>query len=156
MLAERKLVLPGGEVTLAVIGSSHFLEVAAGDVVISEMLVSRRPRLDGLPDGVRIGAAGEWKRELRLNGVTYRFELHVSRYSSQELDRDTAQLALSAPTRLSYLFPRRADETGAITCIEWQLDGNRITVETYHTFPEEPAMVRSRSVVDLPEKGVAL
>ena len=155
MLAERKLLLPGGEVTLAVIGSSHFLEVVAGDVVISEMLVSRRPRLEGLPEGVRVGTVGEWRRELRLNGVTYRFELHSSRCSPEDLDRDTARLVLSAANRLSYVFPSRAGETGAITCIEWQVDGSRITVETYHTFPGEPAIVRSRSVVDLPERGGA-
>ncbi len=141
--------------TLAVIGSSHFLEAVAGDVVISEMLVSRRPPLEGLPEGVRAGAAGEWRRELRRDGMVYHFELHYSRCSPEELDRDSARLALPAPNRLSYVFPSRASETGAITCIEWELDGSRITVETYHSFPEEPAIVRSRSVVDLPERGGA-
>lgn len=154
MLAERKLRLPGGGVTLAVIGSSHFLEVVAGGMVMSEMLVSHDPALEGLPQPVKVGAVSGWRHERRRGNVAYQFELHTSSCSFGDLDRETARLAVSSRNRLSYVFPSRDGELGAVTSIEWQVEGSRITVETYHTFPGEPAIVRSRSVVDLLERGV--
>ena len=145
----------GGEATMAVIGSSHFFEVVAGGVVIAEMLVSSGPGLRGLPEPVRVGAGGEWRYEHRRGHVGYHFELYSSTCSSEVLRETTARLATPGPNRLSYVFPEGEGAPGAITCLEWQLDVSRITVETYHTFPGEPAIVRSRSVVDISERGVA-
>lgn len=155
VLAEEKVLLPGGEVTVAVIGSSHFLQIVAGNTLMTEVLASRRPALEGLEPTASGSAADEWQHEFQRDGVAYRFELQRSGCSVEELKRETARLAVSKANRLSCSFPDQVGDPGAITCIEWLVEGSRIAVDTYHTFPGEPAMVRSRSVIELPERGVA-
>jgi hypothetical protein len=155
VLVERKLILPGGEVVLAIIGSSHFLQVTAGGRTVTELLTSRRPQLSESPLVTGEEMAGPWRHASRQGAGTYRFEVNRRDCTPRELELETARLTSARPSRLSYTFPAGEDEGAAVTCLDWSIEGNRITVETYHTFPGEPAMVLSRSMAALPEMGVA-
>jgi hypothetical protein len=153
VLGERTITFPGGAVVLAVIGSSHFLQLSAGSVVMTEMLASECPSLERLSLLARSGTVADWRHEVTRDGVAYRFELHRQGCSLAELRRETVRLASPALNRLAYRFPSDRGEEGALTCLEWHAEDSRLTVETYHTYPCEPAMVLTRSVVDLPNRG---
>lgn len=152
ILSECRLALPGGEVTLAIIGSSHFLEISSGDTLLTEMLTSARPGLDHLPMARPLRTGHEGVRLIR-GGLDYRFRVEHLRYRTESFDKESRRLTQDAAYRLSYSFPAGPHETGAVTCLDWRVDGPRFALETYHTFPGESAIVRSRTEVGFPEKG---
>lgn len=149
VLAERTIDLPGGRISLAIIGSSHFLEIETGGRLLCEMLACPRPGLDRLPGHAEtIGArdGSHWVEERET--LSYRFDLWRHRCSPTEFQEEVALLALPGPGRLRYAFPSSDEAGSAVTCLEWQLEGRSATLATYHTFPGELTIVHTRSVID--------
>ena len=155
VLSERTIALPWGEATLAIIGSSHFLELTAGDSAFTEMLSSSGPDSEALPLLARIeGPRGRHFR--RVDGrITYRFEMRRKDLDAAEFRAETERLTHEDPDRISFRFPAEGDEPGGVTCLEWRVDAGTLRVETHHTFPGELAVVRSRTAIGFPERGVA-
>ncbi len=153
VLAERTLDLPDGTIRLAIIGSSHFLEIETRDVTVCEMLACPRPGLETITGYVETMRTGKGSHRVRLGNLGYQFNLSSSRRSSDRFLADTTELGLPKPNRLRFSFPAGDEAGSGLTCLEWQTDGNRATVATYHTFPSELAIVRTRSVIDFAEEG---
>lgn len=155
VLAEHTLSLPGGRITLAIIGGSHFLEVEAAGTLLCELLVCPRPGLDTLPCRIETISAGRWSHRWERGNLSYRFDLRHRRYSSDVFDAVCARLGTPQPCRLQYRFPGGDEAGSAVTCIDWQLEGRKATVTTYHTFPGELTIVHTRSMIDLADAGAA-
>jgi len=155
VLSERTLRLLGAEMTLAIIGSSHFLEIKAGRTVLCEMVACPHPGLYHLPRVVELAGQGPCQHRLRRGTVSYRFGLRRRRLTSDEFLRESVDLSAPGPNRLQYLFPASGRAGSAVTCLEWRLEDRRATVATYHTFPNELMIVQTRSVIDVSEGGAA-
>ncbi len=154
VLQERRVRLDGWKATIAIIGSSHFLEMCVSEQVTTEMLASARPGLSALPL-VATGASSELRRSETLpGGLDYRFELDWQRCGVAEFETESRGLSTPAAGRLVCEFPAGEGEPPALTCVEWRAAGTMLAVRTYHTFPGEYTIVRSRSLVELPERGV--
>ncbi len=153
VLAERELALAGGRIALAIIGSSHFLEVRAGDTVLCELLACPRPGLEAAPTKVQLGDRRALAHRLRRDGLTYRFDLWRQRCSGPELEGESARLSSPGPNRLQFVFPAGESPRGAITCLEWQVEGRQVSIATQHTYPGESSIVHTRSVIDIAETG---
>lgn len=153
MLEERELLLPGGSMVLAVIGSSHFLEMRAGDAVLCELLACPRPDLQDAPIRIRLAGRMALAHRLQVNGLGYRFDLSRRDWSEPEFETESIRLSSPAPGRMQFVFPAREDTVGAITCLEWQASGGQVSVATWHTFPAESSIVHTRTVIDIAETG---
>ncbi len=154
VLVERTLDLPGGRIRLAIIGSSHFLEIESREGCLSEMLACPRPGMGDMPGHAEtLGAVdrSHWLEE--REALTYRFDLRRERFSPSEFRRRVVDLRLPGPSRLVYDFPSLDEAGSAVTCIEWQVEGRTATFATYHTFPDESTIVQTHSVIDFAEVG---
>ena len=152
VISECRVPVPGGEAVLAIIGSSHFLEIGIGGAVLTEMLASVRPGLDGLltARGLRNGRGGT---QLVRDGLDYRFRLEEIHYNPVDFARETERLVREDPHRLCCRFPAGNGEASAVTCLDWQIGPQVLNLDTYHTFPGESTIVRSRTVVGFSERG---
>lgn len=155
VLAERVLRLPLGSLVLAIIGSSHFLEIQARATVLCELLSCADPNLEGLPSTAEMAKGGEWSHGVRRRDVTYRFEGWRRVCSTREFETETARLSAPGAGELHYLFPQREGPGSALTSLAWQVEGSRATIATYHTFPNELTIVQTRSVIDFAEAGAS-
>ena len=153
VLAEHSLRLPGGGITLAIIGSSHFLEIETADEALSELLACPRPGLDALPGYAETMEADSWSHQEERKALSYRFDLRRRHYRLREFEEKSSRLATPAPERLSYVFPGSDGSGSALTCLEWRIAGRRAAIATYHTFPDELTIVQTRSVIDFAETG---
>src|SRR5512142_1052254 len=88
VLVERRLRLAGGEVALAIIGSSHFMEIRARSTVVTEMLASSRPELSGLPQAEHVQTSGGCSA-IVAEGLSYHFEMESRRYSPEAFVRQS-------------------------------------------------------------------
>lgn len=155
VLSERNVHLPGGRVTLAIIGSSHFLEVEAAGTLLCELLACPRPGLEALPCRAETTGAGNWSHQWDRKKLSYRFDLWRRRYSNEQYEAECARLRVPKPRRLQYSFPRSDEAGSALTCVDWRVKGRQAAVATHHSFPDELTIVHTRSVIDLAETGSA-
>jgi len=154
VLVEKEIRLPGLSLVLAIIGSSHFLEIRSGETILSELLTCPNPAITAaLGSGSAIGKLESWRRGLRRDGLRYQFECWHRVHTDGQFALETARLSAPAANRLLYVFPPEDGGSGAVTCLEWQQRGNQAIVATYHTFPDELAIIHSRSLVDTVETG---
>lgn len=152
VVLERRLAVPAGEVALAIIGSSHFLEIRTGGSVVTEMLASARPGLDGLLTARGVKSSRSGVRLVR-DHLSYHCSLEEVRYGKADFERDTLRLSTESPQRIFFPFPAGDEGLGAVTCLDWSLEGRAFELNTYHTFPGESTIVRSRTVIGFPERG---
>lgn len=153
VLAERRLCLGAGEITLAVIGSSHFMEIRVDGQALTEMLACPTPDLARVLPGRVIGERDSLCRHAMKWNISYRSWVWREALEPFDFEKATVRLSEKQADRLSYTFPTREVGVAAITCLDWRLDGRSLAVRTYHTFPDQFTIVHSRSVVGLPEKG---
>lgn len=155
VLRERRVALEGGQLTLAILGSSHFLEVRVGNRWLCELLACRRPDLD--PARLRRTHRGsrDWAHRLQLGALEYDFELWRRDCAPAEFEAECSRLSTPSPRRLGYTFPGEEGSAGGITCLEWSVEGGRATVTTYHTFPGEAALVQSRTTIQARGNGAS-
>ena len=153
LLAERSLDLPDARINLAIIGSSHFMEIETGKGVLSELLACPRPGLDRLPGHTETIGMEDRSHWLKRDQFSYRFDLWRRRLSAGEFREEADALAAPGPLRLQYLFPNLDEAGSAVTCLEWQVEGPRAVIVTHHTFPGELTIVHTRSVIDFAEAG---
>ncbi|MCL4369446.1 MAG: DUF2617 family protein [Chloroflexi bacterium] len=154
VLAERSLSLPRATLTLAIIGSSHFLEIRAGDLSLCEMLACPRPGLGPASLSLQVGNRERWSHSDRRANLGYSCEIWRQKRTAEEFATLSADLPSPAPNQLHFSFPARSGP-GAITHLEWVMEGSTVTVGTLHTFPGELTVVRSRSVIELAAKGAS-
>jgi len=153
-LAERMLELSGGRLALAIIGSSHFLEIRGARTTLCELLSCSNPELrEQLAQSEALGKGERWSCRVRREDVSYRFECRRRRYAARDYELEAARLLVDRADRLRYSFPQKEPARSALTCLEWRVDGRRATVATHHTFPEELVIVHTRSVVNFAEAG---
>lgn len=150
VLREHRIAFAGGQVTLAIIGGSHFLEARLPGQTFSEVLACPRTDL-GTPTRPEVGALASWSCRSDPPGLAYRFECWRDQFSLAGFHAEQVRLTVDQPGRMSWLFPRDGAGTGAITCVEWLVGEREVTVATHHTFPGELVIVRSRSVISVPE-----
>lgn len=156
VLAERTLPLPRGQITLAVIGSSHFLEIRFGPSLLCELLACAHPALDAVGGRLRRVVGGDsWELRLRRRAMEYRIELRRDRLSPKQFEMATVRMSEEGHDRLHFCFPPHDGQVGAVTCLDWRVEASTATVDTYHTFPGELTIVQTRSVIDLAEAGAA-
>jgi len=149
ILAEEEIRLPGSRLALAIIGSSHFLEVRDGETTLSELLTCPNPAMTAaLGSGSVIGSLESWRHAMQRDGLRYHFESWRKVHTDDRFALETARLSAPAANRLRYVFPSEDGGLGAVTCLEWRHTGNQAVIATYHTFPDELAIIHSRSVVD--------
>ena len=148
------------QIDAAVIGSSHWMELRAGDLVLTEMLACQ-PAPAGRPLEVwRPGEAGI-DRIVR-SAVRYAFDARVlSRAdASAELVRLSNGIggahARPAEVGLAFEFPAPdGGECGAETLVWAAVTGSGATVRTAHTYPSEGLVVVSRTEMRLALAGRA-
>ncbi len=155
VLAERQLELPGGRITLAIIGSSHFLEIETGGDRLCELLACPRPGLDNLAEWAETIGGDGWSHRLRRGTISYSFDLWKRRYPQGSFEETCAGLSLPGPQRLRFAFPGGDGAGSALTCLEWRLEGKQTAISTHHTFPGELAIVHTRSVIDFADAGAS-
>lgn len=150
VMRERVVAVGGMRLTLAVIGSSHFLELSGDSGFLCELLACRPVDLSGLPSVMERRGVDEWRHSLSRDSVDYRFRIWRETLSPEEFQEETEGLSQEKGTRLVCPFPG-----GAVTCLDWLVEGSRALVKTHHTFPNELSIVRSRSLIDVAEARVA-
>lgn len=151
VLREQTVQLSGGRMTLAVIGSSHFLEIESRGSAMCELFTCPTNGLAGLQCDHKMSDGASWKHHSAGPGLGYDFEVWRKPCSRQQFEMETRRLLEPEEHRLQYGFPKAKEADGAVTCLEWRIDGSRATVSTYHTFPGELAIIHTRSVIDLAE-----
>ena len=153
ILSERRIGLQAGQLTLAVIGSSHFLEITSGNTILCELLACSRPQLVAAAgSGEKIGQRLK-RYHLARGSVAYSVDVWSRKLSAREFAGETALLLAEGSNRLLYSFPAGTGLGHAVTCLEWQVKGSRATVATYHSFPGELTIVHTRSVIDIADAG---
>ncbi len=130
------------------------MEIRARGVVVTEMLASSRPELLRLPLAEHVRTDGG-RSAMAADGLSYRFQMESCRYSPEAFAGESERLTREVPDRICYRFPSLDGKPGAVTCLDWRVDAGELTLETYHTFPDQWTVVRSRSGVGFPEMGVA-
>ncbi len=151
VLDERTVQLAHGRLTLAIIGSSHFLEIAAGNAALCELLACPTIAMAGLRCSYRLSGGTDWSHRYHAGGFTYGFDLWQERIGRRQFLAESRRLTEPGEHRLHYSFPKSRGADGAVTCLDWQIEGCVATVATYHTFPGELSVVRTRSVIDFTE-----
>ena len=154
VLTEQTVQLAGGRITLAIIGSSHFLEIDTRGTAICELFACPSGDLAGLQCGHKTSDGASWKYGSLGPGLAYDFEMWRERLGRHQFEIESLRLQESKERRLHYSFPKAKETGSAVTCLEWQIDGAKAIVSTYHTFPGELAIVHTRSAIDL-AKAVA-
>lgn len=153
VLIECRVAFGSTVASIAIIGSSHFLEVDNGGRVFTEMLASTGGTSGALPP-LKLLRGCPGSHELEVNGLSYRFQMDSRRYGRTEFERESDRLSGDADGRIWYRFPARIGESAAVTCLDWRASSSGLTLETYHTFPGESTVVRSRTRIGLPERRV--
>jgi len=154
VMAETTLRLEGGSIRLGIIGSSHFLEIETSDgTTVTELLSCPRPSLEPLAGRARALEAAKAPLGFSRGRLSYRFSSHIESLDPERFRREAAALEEPAQRRLRYLFPGADGARGAVTCIEWEVQGHRAVVSTHHTFPGESRIVHTRSVIQLATAG---
>jgi hypothetical protein len=151
VLREQMVRIEGGSLTLAIIGSSHFLEFEAGGTVMCELFACPTGGMAGLECVHRLSDGATWKSRRREKGLAYEFHTWCEPCSRQQFAAESLRLRDTAERRLHYSFPKSREAESAVTCLEWQTHDTVAMVSTYHTFPGELAIVHTRSVIDFTE-----
>ena len=146
------------QIDAAVIGSSHWIEIRAGELVLTEMLACQ-PAPAGRPIAVwRPGEAGIDK--IVRDAVRYAFDAQVqSRVdATAELVRlregiDRAH-ARTAEVGLAFNFPTPDGGGGAAETLIWAAaTGSGVAARTAHSYPSEGLVVVSRTEMRLAPAG---
>jgi hypothetical protein len=139
--------LAGGELELALIGSSHVLRARSAGEEITEVLACSAPPIGAVPLVARRGNAPWQARvwcgnlELRTDGAIERFADVRSLLAAQE------RIAAQRP-QLLRRFPRGALDAVPLTAIRFgRPDAAGLSVTTYHTYPSDRCIVVTRTTV---------
>jgi hypothetical protein len=139
--------VPGGELELALIGSSHVLRARSAGDEVTEVLACSSPPIGPVPLIARRGNA-PWQAgarcgdlELRTGGAIERFADVRSLLAAQD------RIAAQRP-QLLRRFPRGALDADPLTAIRLgRLDAAGLSVRTYHTYPSDRCIVVTRTTL---------
>ncbi|HEX2923022.1 MAG TPA: DUF2617 family protein [Chloroflexota bacterium] len=151
VLREQTIQLANGRLTLAIVGSSHFLEMETGRVALSELLACPTDAMAKMECSHRLSETASCNRQYRTAGLAYDFRIWKDRLEERAFEAESRRLMKHTERRLSYSFPKSREAVSAVTCLDWQIDDCVATVATHHTFPGELAVVHTRSVIDFSE-----
>lgn len=152
VLAERRVQIPAGELVLAIIGSSHFIEIRGLGVTLCELLTCPNSKLSSVI-GEGKSCAARYSRQLEREKLSYSFNCQRHDLTRQQFDTETAEISELRGGRLVYIFPGKQGPNSALTSLEWQVEMHRAGITTYHTFPDELAIVQSSTVIGFAEAG---
>jgi hypothetical protein len=126
-------------ITFYVLGASHAVTIERGGRTITELLTCSPPlKATGIIAEARV-ESGTTINEI-VHGITVRskcrtFELYSGWTVPEQFNSDQS---------LRVGFPYDGENT-AETAIRWYVNGQRLLVETLHTYPEEGFGVRSKT-----------
>lgn len=140
ILASRELIWEDWTVGIHVLGASHAVEFRRGAECVIELLTCVRPEYAQLPlIALQADTPGEACASLPRLTCRVRlmpFDLALGDALDGPFDTDC---------RLNLAFPFAGVGAAPVTRIGWRVSGDRLTIETVHSYPEEGRAVRSES-----------
>ncbi len=155
VLREQSLALPWGSIALAIIGSSHYLEIRSTGATLCEMLACPHPGLEAVARRAEWNGEGLYDYQTSVNRLSYRFRLSRQSLAARQFEAEGLRLSIDHPHRLSYCFPGGRSGGNALTCVDWEMERSRVVISTHHTFPDELVIVHTRTMIDLAEAGAS-
>ena len=142
------------EATLWIVGSSHVLTVLTEDHCLVELAAQRADVLPTTGLVRRFACRGEKTHTISWhNGLTYTMSLQVERLMGSQYGRCHADLVRFGGKRgLFHAFDELAAASGLppFTYVDYQPRKRELLVQTYHAFPEESAMVKTQTLIEMP------
>lgn len=136
---------------LWIIGSSHVLSFSAGEAACSEILTCRSDEAGCGPDvdGVRDLSRVRLERAIG-DAVAYEIDVETTHHSADDLRAEQARLVADADGDcLLHLFPAAdATQLSPMTLLRVEkADDGILSLSTAHTYPQDLAMVLTRSTI---------
>ena len=159
ILRERTLRRRNYSADLWIIGTSHVLRVHVADHDISEVLTCSEPVpvIDSPVHSAQAGVASHYEHHVP-DVLTYSSDMATDRYSSDAFQRQHADVPTDEdPRRLAYEFPTEdPTQLPARTVIEVaQEEDTLLRVRTWHSYPQDRAIVRTNSTIQIPRPRYA-
>ncbi len=139
---------------LWIIGSSHVLSFTSGDAACSEILTCRDDaglRGDGVEEASDLALV---RLERRVgDAISYEIEVETTRHDADAFRTEQSRLIADAdPDCLLHMFPRAdpaAVEPMTLLRVE-KADDHVLALTTVHSYPQDLAMVLTRTTIRLP------
>jgi hypothetical protein len=142
------------EATIWIVGSSHVLTVLTEDQCLVELAATRNDPLPTTGLVRRFACRGEKTHTVKWQlGVSYTMSFQVERFTPTLYDRCQKDILRFGRKRgLLHVFDELATPAGLapFTCIDYQPRKRELLVQTWHAFPEEAAMVKTQTLVEVP------
>jgi hypothetical protein len=142
VLTSRSFRWSGRDVTVFILGASHAVRIERGGDAVTELLSCAPVKAD--ESVLREAAVDEPEP---ICACLYGLAIQ-SCISLTEISRSPAALRMDCSGSLSRAYPNRADGPSPLTQVGWRIDGDRLCVETLHTYPEEGRMVRTTTIFE--------
>ena len=153
--AHRRVVLEGWDVDLRIVEGGHAIQWRSGPARITE-IVAAKPTLAEIPeDGRLLGTDFRRERSVTLRphpGLEYRSSFEVERCDPSIFDHLNDEAALDAsPDALRHAYrsgPGNRLAPPAISLVRFEARPSGISIHTFHSIPEERAILRTHSLIE--------
>jgi hypothetical protein len=152
--ASEKVKMGAYEALLWIVGSSHVLTVLTDGHCLVELAADKADELPRTGLVRRFACRGEKTHSINWHrGLNYTMSFQVERFTRSLYARCHRDLVRFSGRRgLCHSFEQMATPEGLapLTYIDYQPRKWELLVQTYHAFPEDCAMVKTQTLVEIP------
>jgi hypothetical protein len=151
--ASQRLEGSGWKAQLNICAGGHVIALRTTDGVATELAIPARLHTPdrGLAAGHKLGSSKDWTLSLAC-GVRAHFSAHVDAVDAIAFRNIEQELTLDArKAALSYRFPGAGRlQPGPLSVIRAEPLAHGVMFHSFHTFPENSAILRTQSLYELP------
>ena len=141
VLSEREVTGGGWRVRIQIVGASHVAVIERGGTAFTEMLVARPVRA-ALPEAFAALPAGvEGDVVLDAGGWAYSCARRSAAARPDALETWCIPLQAGGFDTLWRDYPPGPAGRAGTTALAWRFDGSHLSLETFHSYPDEARLV---------------